>query len=59
MVLSGEVKYQLEDTFFDMKEGDALFFDGNIPHVPHNESAEPASLLVFYLFGEINKEVDP
>lgn len=54
MVLSGKIKYQLEDSFFAMEEGDALFFDGSIPHVPHNESGEPVSLLVLYLFSEIN-----
>jgi transcriptional regulator with XRE-family HTH domain len=51
-LLKGKVDYQLADTSFHMSEGDALFFDGNIAHVPINRSKQTASLLVFYLFTE-------
>ncbi len=49
-VLNGNLKYQLEDRVFEMTEGDALFFDGNIGHVPINDSNTAVSLLVLYLF---------
>lgn len=49
-VLNGKISYMLEDKSFEMKEGDALFFDGNIAHVPVNKSKQTVSLLVFYLF---------
>lgn len=55
MVLNGSVNYQLEESLIEMKQGDALFFDGNIPHVPHNAGREMATLLVLYLFGDTNK----
>jgi transcriptional regulator with XRE-family HTH domain len=51
-LLKGSVKYQLEDQFFEMKQGDALFFDGNIPHVPVNKTKDEALFLVLYLFTE-------
>lgn len=47
-ILEGEIEYELEDNRFTMKKGDSLFFDGNIPHVPHNVSDEIARILVFY-----------
>ncbi|BAV04092.1 transcriptional regulator, XRE family with cupin sensor [Filimonas lacunae] len=49
-ILKGRLSYQLDDKTFEMEEGDALFFDGNIPHVPVNNSGHTASLLVLYLF---------
>lgn len=51
-VLNGHLKYQLEDKQFEMKTGDSLFFDGNISHVPLNESGAAVQLLVLYLFNE-------
>lgn len=49
-LISGVVDYVLGDQVFNMKDGDSLFFDGNIPHVPRNKSNDTAILLVFYLF---------
>lgn len=49
-VLNGKISYMLEDKSFEMTEGDALFFDGNIAHVPVNRSKQTVSILVFYLF---------
>lgn len=51
-LIDGSLNYQLEDQLFRMKQGDALFFDGNIPHVPVNNSKKRAMLLVLYLFTE-------
>lgn len=49
-VLDGNLQYQLEDKTFDMSQGDALFFDGNIAHVPINKSNLTVRILVVYLF---------
>ncbi|RAJ08871.1 XRE family transcriptional regulator [Chitinophaga skermanii] len=49
-ILAGDIKYELEDKSFQMTAGDALFFDGNIPHLPQNNTNHAATLLVFYLF---------
>lgn len=51
-LISGSIEYILGDNKFNMNEGDSLFFDGNIQHVPLNNSNKPATLLVFYLFTE-------
>ncbi len=51
-LVSGTVRYYLEDKAFKMQAGDSLFFDGAIPHVPVNESSETAVMLVLYLFRE-------
>ncbi|MEX6690680.1 XRE family transcriptional regulator [Danxiaibacter flavus] len=54
-VLSGNLKYALEDKIFELSEGDALFFDGAIGHVPVNDSNMTVTLLVLYLFTEQGK----
>lgn len=52
-LIAGSIEYILGERTFHMNEGDSLFFDGNIPHVPLNKSEKRAELLVFYLFAEI------
>jgi uncharacterized RmlC-like cupin family protein len=32
-----------------MQQGDSIFFNGKIPHVPVNTSQKPVSMLVIYL----------
>ncbi|WP_295120185.1 XRE family transcriptional regulator [uncultured Chitinophaga sp.] len=54
-VLTGDLQYQLEDKTFDLSEGDALFFDGSIGHVPINHLNTTVRLLVMYFFGELRK----
>jgi transcriptional regulator with XRE-family HTH domain len=53
-LIHGTVRYSLGDQIFEMQAGDSLFFDGNIPHVPHNETKTMAIMLVVYLFTESN-----
>ncbi len=48
-VLKGEVTYQLGEETVVLRQGDSLFFNGKIPHVPINQTNEPASMLVIYL----------
>lgn len=49
-LVKGDIIFELEDKSFVMKEGDALFFDGNIAHVPVNKSRKTVVMLVFYIF---------
>ncbi|MCF3108656.1 XRE family transcriptional regulator [Niabella sp. CC-SYL272] len=49
-ILSGECLYQIGDEEVLLKEGDALFFDGRIPHVPVNTGIVSAKMLVMYFF---------
>lgn len=51
--LRGNLQFQLEDRIFDLSEGDSIFFDGNIPHVPVNHEGDTVQLLVMYLFAEL------
>ena len=56
LMLSGSLSYRLgrEDLLLD--EGDVLFFDGRIPHVPQNFGEQRAELLAVYLIGQENKD---
>lgn len=49
-MLSGECYYLIEDEEVLLKEGDSIFFDGRIAHVPENRSKSTATMLVFYFF---------
>lgn len=48
-VLKGEVEYQLGEEVVVLQEGDSLFFNGRIPHVPLNRTNQVVSMLVIYL----------
>jgi len=48
-ILSGEVEYHIGEHIVEMKQGDSLFFDGRIPHVPINNKEKNCSMLVVYL----------
>ncbi len=47
-LISGEIVYHLGNETFTMCQGDALFFDGRVPHVKTNHSEETAKILVLY-----------
>ncbi len=49
-LIQGELKYRLADETFDLRTGDSIFFDGNIPHVPINSGKGTAVYLVIYFF---------
>ena len=51
-LISGNIEYVLDNELILLKEGDSLFFDGKIPHVPHNNSDKMAKLLIIYLLTE-------
>ena len=49
-MLSGECYYVIDDEEILLKEGDSIFFDGRIAHVPENRSKSTATMLVLYFF---------
>lgn len=49
-VLEGTIEYELDDETIILEKGDCLYYDGRIPHVPHNRTNETARMLVIYLF---------
>jgi transcriptional regulator with XRE-family HTH domain len=48
-ILKGRIQFHLGKEALSLDEGDALFFDGRIPHVPKNPTRQPAVLLTVYL----------
>jgi quercetin dioxygenase-like cupin family protein/DNA-binding Xre family transcriptional regulator len=55
-ILEGNIVFSLGDESINLNEGDLLFFDGNIAHVPENHSTETAVLLAVYLLKEANND---
>jgi transcriptional regulator with XRE-family HTH domain len=49
-MLSGECIYKIGEKEVLLKEGDSIFFDGRIPHVPINRGNVSAKMLVLYFF---------
>ncbi len=49
-ILSGECYYIIGDEEVLLKEGDSIFFDGRIPHVPVNRASIASKMLVIYFF---------
>ena len=49
-VLSGECHYIIGEEEVLLTEGDSIFFDGRIPHVPVNRGKETSRMLVVYFF---------
>ncbi|MEG0852044.1 MAG: XRE family transcriptional regulator [Flavobacterium sp.] len=49
-ILSGECWYIIGEEEVLLKEGDSIFFDGRIPHVPVNKGNTPSKMLVLYFF---------
>jgi len=55
-MLAGECVYSIGEDEVLLKEGDAIFFDGRIPHVPINRGNLTAKMLVLYFFFNTNNE---
>ncbi|MGK0253523.1 MAG: transcriptional regulator with XRE-family HTH domain [Mariniflexile sp.] len=49
-ILSGECYYIIGEEEVLLKEGDSIFFDGRIPHVPVNRANYSSKMLVIYFF---------
>jgi transcriptional regulator with XRE-family HTH domain len=53
-ILEGKIDFILGTERIEMDKGDALFFDGRIPHVSENKGDKKASLIAIYIL-EKNK----
>jgi transcriptional regulator with XRE-family HTH domain len=52
-LIKGDIEYMLGDEVFNLKEGDSLYFDGRLPHVPKNNLDTESILLIIYFITEI------
>ena len=57
-VLEGTCEYVIGEDVVELQAGDALFFDGRIPHLPRNRGDRPARMLVLYLYTETGAAPD-
>lgn len=48
-VITGTVTYGLDDQLITLEEGDALYFDGSIPHSVKNDTQNNVTLFKIYL----------
>jgi len=55
-VLNGEIDYYLGEEHLLLKSGESLFFDGNIPHVPLNQTDQEADYIVIYFFNNESRD---
>jgi len=55
-ILTGEIIFEYGREKIVMSAGDALFFDGTIPHVPKCKKGEEAKLLAIYILNNERKE---
>ncbi|GGZ14025.1 cupin [Echinicola pacifica] len=51
-MIAGECDYHIGEEKVSLSEGDCLFFDGRIPHLPSNISQSVAKMLVIYFYQE-------
>lgn len=49
-VLSGQCIYNIDGEEVLLNEGDSIYFDGRLPHVPINKSESPCVMLVLYFY---------
>lgn len=47
-ILKGTCEYRINDEIISLQEGDALYFDASIPHLPINNSKKKVEMLVVY-----------
>ena len=53
-VLSGKCVYIIDNEEIEVRQGDAIYFNGRLPHVPVNRSANDCTMLVLYFYSEDN-----
>lgn len=51
-IIKGETDYRVNGQTLHLNEGDSLFFDGRLAHVPKNTSSSECLLLVLYFFDQ-------
>ncbi|MBF0244671.1 MAG: cupin domain-containing protein, partial [Planctomycetes bacterium] len=51
-MLAGGIEFRHGEKLYTLEEGDALYFDGRIPHVPLNPGKKNARFLSVYLLSD-------
>ncbi|TDE09015.1 helix-turn-helix domain-containing protein [Dyadobacter psychrotolerans] len=51
-IVKGQTQYLINEQVLELQEGDSIFFDGRLAHVPKNTSGENCLLLVVYFFAQ-------
>lgn len=57
-ILSGTCEYQINDDVIRLEEGDSLYFDASVPHLPVNRSRRKVVMLVIYFLNAESKRTD-
>jgi transcriptional regulator with XRE-family HTH domain len=52
-LVSGHIKNKVDDSFYEMKTGDTLIYNGDLPHVAENLGTETAIILGIYLYDKV------
>lgn len=53
-IISGECIYDIDNEEVVVKEGDSIYFNGRLPHVPINRGNQNCVMLVLYFFNDNN-----
>ncbi|WP_118975656.1 helix-turn-helix domain-containing protein [Taibaiella koreensis] len=51
-IIQGECEYLINGERYVLKEGDSLFFDGRLPHLPRNTGSDKCIMLIVYFFNQ-------
>jgi len=51
-MVQGETDYHVNGQIIRLEQGDSIFFDGRLPHVPKNTSSGECMLMVIYFFDQ-------
>ena len=49
-IIQGSCRYLIDGETYLLEEGDSLFFDGRLPHVPENTGTGTCRMLIVYFF---------
>jgi len=53
-IISGSCTYYIGEDEIIVNKGDSLYFNGKIPHLPFNHTAQDCTMLVLYFFIDAN-----
>lgn len=53
-IISGQCVYDIDDEEVELKQGDSIYFNGRLPHVPKNRGNQNCVMLVLYFYTDNN-----
>lgn len=51
-IISGAIRFYLQDMVYDLEEGDSIYFDSGVPHAMQALHSKPATFLAVVMKGE-------